>query len=226
MSESILVLVRHGQSEWNEKNLFTGWKNPDLTELGVKEAHNAGELIANEKIIFDIMFTSDLHRAQRTGNIILEEIQQEHIEIVKNQALNERDYGSLSGLNKDDAREKWGNDQVHIWRRSYDIPPPDGESLKNTGERVLPYFNDIVLPHLRAGKNVLIAAHGNSLRALCKYLFKINEREISKMEIPTANPLLIIFEDKLQISSVTYLDQERAKNLVAFSRNKISRNST
>ena len=128
MSESILFLVRHGQVNGIEKPFYRMEKSC-LTELGVKEAHNAGELIANEKIIFDIMFTSDL-LSQRTGNIILKEIQQEHIEIVKNQALNERDYGSLSGLNKDDAREKWGNDQVHIWRRSYDIPPPDGESLK------------------------------------------------------------------------------------------------
>ena len=201
MSESILVLVRHGQSEWNEKNLFTGWKNPDLTELGIKEAHNAGELIASEKIIFDIMFTSDLHRAQRTGNIILKEIQQEHIEIVKNQALNERDYGSLSGLNKDDAREKWGNDQVHIWRRSYDIPPPDGESLKNTGERVLPYFNDIVLPYLHAGKNVLIAAHGNSLRSLIMKLETISEDEIVKLEIPTGAPIVYIFNSNGEMIS-------------------------
>ena len=135
-----LILVRHGQSEWNEKNLFTGWKDPGLTPLGYQEAKNAGQLILNTKINFDCMFTSALKRAQLTGDLILNEIQQSDIPIIQNQALNERDYGSLSGLNKDDAREKWGEDQVHIWRRSYDIPPPDGESLKNTAERVLPYF--------------------------------------------------------------------------------------
>ena len=201
MKERNLLLVRHGQSEWNEKNLFTGWKNPDLTELGVKEAHNAGELIASEKIIFDIMFTSDLHRAQRTGNIILKEIQQEHIEIVKNQALNERDYGSLSGLNKDDAREKWGNDQVHIWRRSYDIPPPGGESLKDTGERVLPFFMEEILPHVCEGKNVLVAAHGNSLRSLIKFLDNISNEDIVKLEIPTGAPIHYVINEDGSVKS-------------------------
>ena len=144
--KSNLVLVRHGQSEWNEKNLFTGWKDPGLTELGYDEAQRAGELIKDTKINFDAMFTSALKRAQLTGEIILKSINQENIPVTKNQALNERDYGSLSGLNKDDARAKWGHDQVHIWRRSYDTPPPDGESLKNTAERVLPYFNEMVMP--------------------------------------------------------------------------------
>ena len=166
------------------------------------------------------MFTSDLHRAQRTGNIILKEIQQEHIEIVKNQALNERDYGSLSGLNKDDAREKWGNDQVHIWRRSYDIPPPDGESLKNTGERVLPYFNDIVLPYLHAGKNVLIAAHGNSLRSLIMKLENISEDEIVKLEIPTGAPIMYIFNSNGEMISKKNLSKNKntflAKQIVAW----------
>ena len=161
-----LILVRHGQSEWNKKNLFTGWKNPGLTPLGYEEADNAGVAIKKTEIVFDVMFTSDLKRAQITGTNILKQINQEDLVTIKNQALNERDYGSLSGLNKDDAREKWGEEQVHIWRRSYDTPPPDGESLKNTAERVLPYFNDLIMPEILLGKNVLIAAHGNSLRAL------------------------------------------------------------
>ncbi len=139
-----LILVRHGQSEWNEKNLFTGWKNPGLTSLGYDEARKAGQLIKEREIDFSVMHTSVLKRAQITGQSILEVIGQTNIPVIKDQALNERDYGDLAGLNKDDARKKWGEDQVHIWRRSFDIPPPDGESLKNTAERVLPYFNKII----------------------------------------------------------------------------------
>ena len=165
-----LILVRHGQSEWNEKNLFTGWKDPGLTTLGYEEAKHAGDLIKKTQINFDCMFTSDLQRAQITGDLILNKINQENISIIKDKALNERDYGSLSGLNKDDARKKWGEDQVQIWRRSYDIPPPEGESLKNTAERVLPYFNSSIMPLVLNGKNILIAAHGNSLRALIMQL--------------------------------------------------------
>jgi 2,3-bisphosphoglycerate-dependent phosphoglycerate mutase len=143
MKNRNLILVRHGQSEWNAKNLFTGWKDPGLTEIGLKEAKNAGLLINKIGIAFNKMFTSNLMRAQKTGLIILDTIDQSDIQIIKNEALNERNYGSLAGLNKDDAREKWGEEQVHIWRRSFDIPPPDGESLKNTAERVLPYFNSV-----------------------------------------------------------------------------------
>ena len=195
-----LVIVRHGQSEWNEKNLFTGWKNPGLTSLGYDEAGKAGQLIKDTNINFDSMFTSDLIRAQLTGDIILSEINHEGIPIIQNQALNERDYGSLSGLNKDDAREKWGEEQVHIWRRSYDIPPPDGESLKNTAERVLPYFNEKIMPRVIDGQNILIAAHGNSLRALIMQLDKISEEEIVRLEIPTGAPIHYLFKDDGSIS--------------------------
>ena len=162
MKKRNLILVRHGQSEWNEKNLFTGWKDPGLTDLGVDEANNAGRLIKETEIIFDEMFTSNLGRAQKTGSIILDVLDQINVAIIKNEALNERNYGSLAGLNKDDARKKWGEEQVHIWRRSFDIPPPDGESLKNTAERVLPYFNQQIMPKIIDGNNILIAAHGNS----------------------------------------------------------------
>jgi 2,3-bisphosphoglycerate-dependent phosphoglycerate mutase len=189
------VLVRHGQSEWNAKNLFTGWKNPGLTETGVKEAISAGKLIKDEKINFDTMYTSELIRAQLTGNTILEIINQSDIPIIKDIALNERNYGSLAGLNKDDARKKWGKEQVHIWRRSYDIPPPDGESLKNTGERVLPYFNKEILPKVVSGSNILIAAHGNSLRSLIMQLDELSKEEILNLEIPTGAPIKYIFDE-------------------------------
>ena len=195
MAKRNLVLVRHGQSEWNAKNLFTGWKNPGLTETGVKEAISAGKLIKDEKINFDIMYTSELIRAQLTGNTILEIINQSDIPIIKDTALNERNYGSLAGLNKDDARKKWGEEQVHIWRRSYDIPPPDGESLKNTAERVLPYFNKEILPKVISGSNILIAAHGNSLRSLIMQLDELSKEEILNLEIPTGAPIKYIFDE-------------------------------
>ena len=195
MAKRNLVLVRHGQSEWNAKNLFTGWKNPGLTETGAKEAISAGELIRDEKISFDAMYTSELIRAQITGNTILEIINQSDIPIIKNIALNERNYGSLAGLNNDDARKKWGEEQVHIWRRSYDIPPPDGESLKNTAERVLPYFNKEILPKVVSGSNILIAAHGNSLRSLIMQLDKLSKEEILNLEIPTGAPIKYIFDE-------------------------------
>jgi len=195
MTKRNLVLVRHGQSEWNAKNLFTGWKNPGLTETGVKEAISAGKLIKDEKINFDSMYTSELIRAQLTGNTILEIINQSDIPIIKDIALNERNYGSLAGLNKDDARKKWGEEQVHIWRRSYDVPPPDGESLKNTAERVLPYFNKEILPKVVSGSNILIAAHGNSLRSLIMQLDQLSKEEILNLEIPTGAPIKYIFDE-------------------------------
>jgi 2,3-bisphosphoglycerate-dependent phosphoglycerate mutase len=195
MAKRNLVLVRHGQSEWNAKNLFTGWKNPGLTETGVKEAISAGKLIKDEKINFDTMYTSELIRAQLTGNTILEIINQSDIPIIKDIALNERNYGSLAGLNKDDARKKWGEEQVHIWRRSYDVPPPDGESLKNTAERVLPYFNKEILPKVVSGSNILIAAHGNSLRSLIMQLDQLSKEEILNLEIPTGAPIKYIFDE-------------------------------
>ena len=174
MKQTNLVLVRHGQSEWNKKNLFTGWKDPNLTDLGIEEAKKAGNLLKERGLTFDIMFTSDLFRAQETGRIILDQMNLSHIEVVKDQSLNERNYGDLAGLNKDEARVKWGDEQVHIWRRSFDIPPPGGESLKNTAERVLPYFNSEILPKIRESQNILVAAHGNSLRALVMELEKIS----------------------------------------------------
>ena len=190
MKKSTLVLVRHGQSEWNKKNLFTGWKDPNLTRQGINEASEAGKQLNSLGINFDVMFTSDLIRAQETGRIILKEMNQKSIAIVKSQKLNERNYGDLSGLNKDDAREKWGEDQVHIWRRSFDVPPPGGESLKNTAERVLPYFRSEILPKIQEGSNVLIAAHGNSLRALVMELEGISPDEIVGLEIATGDPLI------------------------------------
>ncbi len=189
MKKSNLVLVRHGQSEWNKKNLFTGWKDPKLTELGIEEAIKAGKLLKTKEMKFDIMFTSDLFRAQETGRLILENMNQLDIPVIKNQSLNERNYGDLAGLNKDDAREKWGEKQVHIWRRSFDIPPPGGESLKDTAERVLPYFHSEILPKAEEGLDVLVAAHGNSLRALVMELEGISSDEIVKLEIATGDPL-------------------------------------
>ena len=189
MKSRNLVLVRHGQSEWNAKNLFTGWKDPGLTDQGLAEAKNAGKLILDESIQFDFMYTSMLSRAQKTGDIILGVLNHKEIPIVKNKALNERDYGSLAGLNKDDARKKWGKEQVHIWRRSFDIPPPDGESLKDTADRVLPYFEAEIMPKVISGSSILIAAHGNSLRALIMKLDSISSEDIVKLEIPTGAPI-------------------------------------
>ena len=191
--QNFLVLVRHGQSEWNAKNLFTGWKNPGLTSAGEKEAIDAGNLIKERDIKFSIMFTSALKRAQITGQMILDGIDQTNIEVIKDQALNERDYGELAGLNKDDARKQWGKEQVHIWRRSYDIPPPGGESLKDTAERVLPYFNSLILPKLLQGENILVAAHGNSLRSLVMQLDNLSKDEVIALEIPTGAPIIYSF---------------------------------
>jgi len=189
MKSRNLILVRHGQSEWNAKNLFTGWKDPGLTDQGVSEAKNAGKLILEQKIEFDVMYTSMLSRAQKTGDIILGILNHKKIPIIKNEALNERHYGSLAGLNKDDARKKWGDEQVHIWRRSFDMPPPDGESLKDTAERVLPYFETEIMPKVISGSSILIAAHGNSLRALIMKLDSISPEDIVKLEIPTGAPI-------------------------------------
>ena len=205
MKKRHLILVRHGQSEWNAKNLFTGWKDPGLTDEGMKEALVAGSTIKSENILFDEMFTSKLVRAQITGKIILEAINQSDIPINQNIALNERNYGSLAGLNKDDARKKWGEEQVHIWRRSFDIPPPDGESLKNTAERVLPYFNKEILPKVINGSNVLIAAHGNSLRSLIMQLDNISEVDIVNLEIPTGAPIKFVFNEDGSILEKTNL---------------------
>ena len=195
-----LILIRHGQSEWNALNQFTGWKDPDLTAKGIEEAHNAGKIIKDLRINFDLVFASALVRAQNTAEIILEEINQS-LSTIKNQALNERNYGDLAGLNKDDARKRWGDEQVHIWRRSYDIPPPGGESLKDTGERVLPFFMKEILPHVCEGKNVLVAAHGNSLRSLIKFLDNISDEDIVKLEIPTGAPIHYVINEDGSVKS-------------------------
>src|SRR3954466_15802951 len=175
MSEAdrLLVLVRHGQSAWNLTNLFTGWRDVDLTEQGVEEARAAGRKLVGQNIRFDVAFTSSLKRAQRTLEFMLTEMGQTNVPIFKDQALNERDYGDLSGLNKDDARKKWGEEQVHIWRRSYDVSPPGGESLKDTLARTLPYYVQEILPCVLRGERTLVAAHGNSLRALIMVLEKL-----------------------------------------------------
>ena len=185
-----LILVRHGQSEWNLKNLFTGWKDPGLTEHGTAEAKAAGQRLKALGVHADIAFTSVLTRAQTTCGLILAELGQTGLQTVRDQALNERDYGELSGLNKDDARAKWGEEQVHVWRRSYDVPPPGGESLKDTGARVWPYYLHTIQPHVLRGETVLVAAHGNSLRALIMALDGLTGEEIVKMELATGVPVV------------------------------------
>ncbi len=190
-----LTLVRHGQSDWNNKNLFTGWENPGLTKKGVEEAHKTGNLLKEENKNYSYLFTSILDRAINTADIILEELGIDKINIIRDQALNERDYGELTGLNKDAARKKWGEDQVHIWRRSFDIPPPGGESLKDTAERVIPYFRDKILPLLIEDNNILISAHGNSLRALVMHIEGLSSEEILTREIATGQPISYEFFD-------------------------------
>ena len=190
MTDRLLVLVRHGQSDWNLKNLFTGWRDIDLTEKGVAEAREAGRKLKAQGIKFDVAFTSALKRAQRTLDLMLTELGQTTIPIFKDQALNERDYGDLVGLNKDDARKKWGEEQVHIWRRSYDVAPPGGESLKDTLARALPYYVTDILPRVLRGERVLVSAHGNSLRALVMVLDKHTPDSITKLNLDTGVPMI------------------------------------
>jgi 2,3-bisphosphoglycerate-dependent phosphoglycerate mutase len=190
MMPNILLLVRHGQSEWNRLNLFTGWRDPDLTERGLIEARWAGRLIKTQSVTFDCAFTSRLKRAQNTLDIILAELGQSAIPITCDVALNERSYGDLSGLNKDEARKKWGDEQIKLWRRSYDVPPPGGESLKDTAARVLPYYDMHIWPLLQAGQNVIVSAHGNSLRALIMKLEQLSGEEILQRELATAAPIV------------------------------------
>jgi 2,3-bisphosphoglycerate-dependent phosphoglycerate mutase len=185
-----LVLVRHGQSEWNLKNLFTGWKDPDLSPKGVEEAKAAGQRLKAKGLKFDLCFTSALTRAQHTLALILAELGQTGLPETRDQALNERDYGELTGLNKDDARKKWGEEQVHVWRRSYDVPPPGGESLKDTLARSLPYYVHMIQPHVLDGKNVLVAAHGNSLRSLIMAIEGLTPEQILKRELDTGVPIV------------------------------------
>ena len=236
-----LILVRHGQSEWNLENRFTGWVDVDLAPKGKLEACKAGELIKEQKISFDNFFTSYQKRAINTLELILNTLRIKDNETIKAWQLNERHYGSLTGLNKDEMKKKLGEKKVHAFRRSWNITPdplsknnpyhplnikiykdipreniPDTESLKDTYERVLPYFKKEVLSKLENNKNILISAHGNSLRAICKYLFKLDEDKITKLEIPTGNPLFISFNEKNEIKKCHYLDNERAKDLIAF----------
>ena len=190
MTDRLLVLVRHGQSDWNLKNLFTGWRDVDLTEKGVAEAREAGRKLKAQGIKFDVAFTSVLKRAQRTLDLMLTELGQTTIPVFKDQALNERDYGDLVGLKKDEARKKWGEEQVHIWRRSYDVAPPGGESLRDTAARVLPYYIREILPRVLRGDRVLVSAHGNSLRALVMVLDKHTPETITKLNLETGIPMI------------------------------------
>jgi len=190
MTDNVLVLVRHGESEWNRLNLFTGWKDPDLTEKGLAEAKQAGALLKAAGHRFDIAFTSVLTRAQHTLTLILAELGQQDLRTVRDQALNERDYGDLAGLDKDDARVKWGEEQVHVWRRSFDVPPPGGESLKMTAERTLPYYEAQIWPEMKAGRSVIVAAHGNSLRSMIMKLENLTPEQIVKVELATGVPIV------------------------------------
>ncbi len=190
-----LVLIRHGESEWNRRNLFTGWHNPDLSEKGLIEALVAARLIKATGMRFDTAFTSVLKRAQRTLEIILEEIGQPHVKTLYSQALNERHYGDLCGLNKDEARARWGEEQVQVWRRSYDVPPPGGESLQDTAERVIPYYEEVIWPELKSGRTVIVSAHGNSLRALIMRLEGLTAEQILDRELATGAPIVYRLDD-------------------------------
>jgi len=194
-----LVLIRHGESEWNKENRFTGWIDIPLSQKGEEEARSAGEKIRGFK--FDMAFTSVLQRAIKTFEIAAEVAGFNHLLAEKDEALNERMYGDLQGLNKDECRQKFGVDQVHIWRRSYDIPPPNGESLKDTAARVMPYYHKRIEPMLKEGKNILVVAHGNSLRALVKHLDGLSDEEIVKVEIPTGVPIYYELDKDLKTVS-------------------------
>ncbi|MGC2409488.1 MAG: 2,3-bisphosphoglycerate-dependent phosphoglycerate mutase [Methyloceanibacter sp.] len=191
--QNALVLVRHGESEWNRLNMFTGWQDVDLSEEGVAEAHRAGAMLKAEGRRLDVAFTSTLKRAQNTLRVILSELEQEDVPIIQDSALNERDYGDLVGLNKDEARKRWGDEQVHLWQRSYDVAPPGGESLKDTAARVLPFFEKRIVPELQAGKDVLVVAHGNSLRALVMQLDRLSPDQVIELNIGTGMPLVYRF---------------------------------
>ena len=234
-----LVLIRHGQSFWNLEKRFTGWADIDLTEHGKSEAKYAGQLIKEMNIEFDVYFTSFQKRAINTLEIILDILNKQKPEIKKAWELNERHYGALTGLNKEEIKKKHGKRQVHIWRRSFDIPPPamgkkhpyhpsnneayiavprdkipNSESLKNTFERVMPYYKENIKPLLSSNKNILISAHGNSLRALCKKLLNISNKEIVNFEIPTGNPLLLTFGENVEVKKYKYLDAKRTRNIL------------
>jgi 2,3-bisphosphoglycerate-dependent phosphoglycerate mutase len=205
--DRLLVLARHGQSEWNLKNLFTGWKDPGLTEVGIEEARTAGRRLKERGIRFDVAFTSALSRAQHTCELILGELGQTGLETLADQALNERDYGDLAGLNKDDARARWGAEQVHLWRRSYDVSPPGGESLKDTVARALPYYVREILPRVMRGERVLVAAHGNSLRALVMVLDGYTPETIPGLELATGIPLVYRLKADTTVEEKRILDR-------------------
>jgi 2,3-bisphosphoglycerate-dependent phosphoglycerate mutase len=204
--ERLLVLVRHGQSEWNLKNLFTGWRDVGLTQAGIEEARGAGRWLKARNLTFDLAYTSALKRAQDTLTIILEELGQAGLETRRDEALNERDYGDLVGLNKDDARKRWGEEQVHQWRRSYDVAPPGGESLKDTLARALPYYVTHILPDVLSGKRVLVSAHGNSLRALIMAIEGQSPAEIVKLELATGVPMVYRLRPDSRVESKEILE--------------------
>lgn len=200
---SQLVITRHGQSAWNLENRFTGWIDVDITEKGEQEAIAAGQKLKG--MHFDCAFTSDLKRAQRTLEIILREIGQQNIPVTKDQALNERHYGDLQGANKAETAAKYGEEQVHIWRRSFDIAPPNGESLKDTADRVIPYFDLHIAPLLQQGRNIIISAHGNSLRALMMHLEKLTPEQILQVELPTGAPKIYDLDKELNVLSAKFI---------------------
>ena len=206
-----LILLRHGQSQWNLENRFTGWTDIPLTDIGISEAIKAGKLLKKHNIKIDTVFSSILKRANKTAEISLKEAEMKHLwsnnnlNMIKNQSLNERDYGDLVGLNKKETADKFGKDQVHIWRRSFDVPPPNGESLKDVLNRVSPYFESNIQPLLNQNKNVIIVAHGNSLRAIMIKIGLYKPEEISKIELPTGNPFCIVYKNNI-ITNHFYLD--------------------
>ena len=232
-----LIAIRHGQSIWNAENRFTGWVDVDLSEKGVLEAEKSGKLLKDLNLNYDICFTSYLKRSIKTLEIILKIVGKES-KYTKAWELNERHYGALTGLNKAETKEKLGEEQFNQYRRSWDNPPPilvkeseyssqkdclykelknvpNTESLKNTYDRVIPYFEKNIQEHLKQDKNIIISAHGNSLRALCKYLFNISDKKINELEIPTGNPLIIFFKKNLKIEKCYYLDKEREKKIIS-----------
>ena len=202
-----LVLIRHGKSEYNIQNVFTGWLDSPLAEEGKQEAHEAAKLLRDYH--FDVAYTSDLSRAQDTLTILLEDLGQADIPVIQDQALNERHYGDLQGKNKDDMRREVGDQQVHLWRRSYDVAPPNGESLKDTCERTIPYLVQRILPDVAAGKEVIVSAHGNSLRSIVKELDRLNGDEIVRIEIPTGVPYVYEFDEEMKVRSKTILEEDR-----------------
>lgn len=189
-ADRILVLVRHGQSAWNLRNLFTGWRDVDLTEQGIAEAKAAGRKLVQQNLRFDVAFTSRLKRAQHTLDLMLSEMGQSNVPVFQDQALNERDYGDLTGQKKEEARAKWGDEQVQIWRRSYDVAPPGGESLRDTAARMLPYYLQEILPHVLRGENTLVVGHGNSLRALVMVLERLGPEGIIHRDLQTGVPVI------------------------------------